>query len=535
LSWTAGFGDVTHDVYFGDDFDEVSGGLGNTFQGNQNSTAFNPGTFYPQGLVPGKTYYWRIDEVRDGGAAISKGDIWSFTGTLPGLGTILQEKWNNIYSESLEALKNHWKYPDQPDETKVLSQFDTGVELDDNYGGRIHGWLYAPLTGYYTFWLCTDDQGELWLSTDDDPVNVELIAYVKDSPTSSTGWASPYMWEKYSSQKSKPIRLTAGDKYYIMAIWKEGAGGDHCQVAWEGPGIPERSIIPGCYLSIEPVGTYPQPADGAKIGNKTPVLSWNPREAGVVYDVYLGANYYLVNNANRWDQSGIYRGRWNIASYATEELVVGRTYYWRIDEVEANGWTINKGSIWSFTLVDVDTMECQVSSSEDDGYASNDSLQNLSSDYLRTGFSSFGGVPYYMSGMVFRNVNIPQGTEIISARLKIYSHDNHLDGIIYGKIQAEAADDAEGLGGSRHIGSLPGTSASVNWDHYDPWAASTWYESPDIADVIQEVIDRAGWSANNSLTILYGTRVNDGGYRNFSSFDRGGGLAPKLEITYVPQ
>jgi len=535
LSWTAGFGEVTHDVYFGDNLDDVNDGLGDTFAGNQNSTTFDLEALFPQGLIPGKTYYWRIDEVMDDGSVVDKGDVWSFTGTLPGLGTIVQEKWNNIYSDSLEALKNHWKYPNQPDETKMLSQFDTGIELDDNYGGRVHGWLYAPLTGDYTFWLCTDDQGELWLSTDDDPINVELIAYVKDSPTASTGWASPYMWEKYASQKSKLIRLTAGSKYYIKAIWKEGIGGDQCQVAWEGPGIPARTIIPGCYLSAEPVGMYPQPADGSRIGNKTPDLRWNPREAGVAYDVYLGTNFSLVNIANRWDQSGIYRGRWLITTYAAEELIVGRTYYWRIDEIEANGWTVNKGSVWSFTIVDVDTVEYQVSSSEDDGYASNDSLQNLSSDYLRAGLSSFSGQPYYMSGMVFRNVNIPQGTEIISACLKIQSHDNHLDGIVYGRIEAEAADDAASLGGSRHIGSLPRTSALVNWDHYEPWAANTWYESPDIADLIQEVIDRAGWSPNNSLTILYSTRDDEGGYRNFSSYDRGGDLAPKLEITYVPQ
>ena len=283
------------------------------------------------------------------------------------------------------------------------------------------------------------------------------------------------------------------------------------------------------------VQTLPIPADGAKTGNLNPVLRWNPREAGLVYDVYLGTNFYLVNTVNRWDQSGIYRGRWLVASYITEQLVLGRTYYWRIDEVEANGWTVNKGSIWSFTIVDVDTIEYQVSASEDDGYASNDSLENLSSDFLRAGLTSFAGPPYYMSGMVFRNVNIPQGTEIISARLKICSHDNHLEDVVYSKIEAAAADDAAGLGGSHNIGSLSRTGASVNWDHYEPWVENTWYESPDIAGVIQEVIDRAGWSPNNSLTILYSTRDNEGGYRNFSSYDRGGNLAPELEITYVPQ
>ena len=79
-----------------------------------------------------------------------------------------------------------------------------------------------------------------------------------------------------------------------MALWKEGGDVDFCQVAWQGPGIPERTIVPGCYLSAEPVGTYPQPADGAKIGNKTPVLYWNPREAGVVYDVYFDSPEFVI-------------------------------------------------------------------------------------------------------------------------------------------------------------------------------------------------------------------------------------------------
>jgi hypothetical protein len=253
------------------------------------------------------------------------------------------------------------------------------------------------------------------------------------------------------------------------------------------------------------------------------------------YDVYFGTDFNRVKSANPWDTSGIYRGRWLVANYTTEELVLHRTYYWRIDEVEAKGWTINRGSVWSFTIVDIDTIEFQVSSSEDDGYAVNEDLQNLGYDFLKAGFSLSSGPPYYMSGMVFRNVNIPQGTEIISAYLKIQSHDDRLDGIVYGKIQAEAADDAASLGSSRRVDSLLMTSASVNWDHYEPWIENTWYESPDIADVVQEVVDRAGWSPSNSLTIIYSTRVSKGGYRNFSSYDRGDDLAPKLEITYVPR
>lgn len=535
LSWKAGFGAVRHEVYFGDNLGDVNEGLGGTLQGNQESTSFDVGLLYPNGLTPGTTYYWRVDGVKADRTTVHKGGVWNFTTTFPGLGTILQEKWNNIYGDDLNALKSHWKYPDSPDETKVITQFDTGTNLGENYGGRVHGWLYAPLTGNYTFWVCTDDQGELWLSTDGQPQNVQLIAYVKDSPTASTGWAPHNTWTKYASQKSNLVRLTAGDKYYIMTLWKEGLVDDHCQVAWEGPGIPERMIIPGDYLSIEPIGTYPIPADGARIGDRTPLLRWNPREAGVRYDVYFGTDFNRVNGANRADKSGIYRGRTTEASYATEALVVGRTYYWRIDDVEADGWTIHKGTVWSFTVVDTLTIECQVSSSEDDGYASNNNLQNLDGAYLRVGASSFAEPPYYVCGMVFRNVEIPQRAEIIGAYLKIRSYNSRLTDVVHGKIEAEAADSVGPFGSSHQMGSVPRTSASVNWDHYEPWTDDTWYNSPNIASVIQEVINRSGWSPrSSSLAILYSTREREGGNRNTSSCNRGGDYAPKLEITYAP-
>ncbi|MFH1881975.1 MAG: LamG domain-containing protein, partial [Planctomycetota bacterium] len=82
LSWSPGALAVSHDVYFGDNFDDVSAGAENTFQGNQASTFLVvgfPGFAYPDGLVPGTTYYWRIDEVNDTEPNSPwKGDVWSF-------------------------------------------------------------------------------------------------------------------------------------------------------------------------------------------------------------------------------------------------------------------------------------------------------------------------------------------------------------------------------------------------------------------------------------------------------------------------
>jgi len=82
LSWLPGYGAVSHDVYFGENFNDVDAGAESTLQGNQPSTFFVvgfPGFPYPDGLVTGTTYYWRIDEVEADGTTIHKGNVWSFT------------------------------------------------------------------------------------------------------------------------------------------------------------------------------------------------------------------------------------------------------------------------------------------------------------------------------------------------------------------------------------------------------------------------------------------------------------------------
>jgi len=85
LSWTPGDFAVSHDIYLGDNIDDVQAATRDSdlFRGNQNSTYYVagfPGFAYPEGLVPGTTYYWRIDEVNDADANSPwKGDLWSFT------------------------------------------------------------------------------------------------------------------------------------------------------------------------------------------------------------------------------------------------------------------------------------------------------------------------------------------------------------------------------------------------------------------------------------------------------------------------
>jgi hypothetical protein len=82
LSWSPVGLAASHDVYFSDSLDAVSAGAESAFQGNQSEPSLSVGFVgfpYPDGLIPGTTYYWRIDEVNDlHPDSPWEGDVWSF-------------------------------------------------------------------------------------------------------------------------------------------------------------------------------------------------------------------------------------------------------------------------------------------------------------------------------------------------------------------------------------------------------------------------------------------------------------------------
>ena len=86
MSWYAGSFAASHDVYFGENFDDVNDATPDSevFRGNQGlgTEFFIAGFFgypYPDGLVAGTTYYWRIDEVNDADPNSPwRGKVWSF-------------------------------------------------------------------------------------------------------------------------------------------------------------------------------------------------------------------------------------------------------------------------------------------------------------------------------------------------------------------------------------------------------------------------------------------------------------------------
>jgi hypothetical protein len=96
------------------------------------------------------------------------------------------------------------------------------------------------------------------------------------------------------------------------------------------------------------------PLNGATVNlSEATPFAWKPGESAAQHDVYFGTVEEDVNNADISDATGIYQGRKSLVLYTpAETLDLGGSYYWRVDEVEADGVTIHKGDVWSFTILD---------------------------------------------------------------------------------------------------------------------------------------------------------------------------------------
>ncbi|HLH55295.1 MAG TPA: DUF1800 family protein, partial [Verrucomicrobiae bacterium] len=131
------------------------------------------------------------------------------------------------------------------------------TDFGDNYGERIRGYLTAPVTGNYYFWIAGSDSAELWISDDSEPANKVRRAYVAPSanpaPPPVNGTAV-HQWNLQPNQRSPWLTLVAGQKYYVEVLHKAGVGiGDNWSVGWSqdptGTNTTPSGIVPGYVLS----------------------------------------------------------------------------------------------------------------------------------------------------------------------------------------------------------------------------------------------------------------------------------------------
>lgn len=202
------------------------------------------------GVAPG-TAIISAETVDGGFVAQSTITITDDVGSCVASGSILMEKYDNIPGEDLIELLNAPIYPDSPTSVDELTIFEIPSRVGDDYGIRVSGFLCAPETGLYTFWISGDNDVQLNLSSDNQFQNIQDIA-------GHTAFTNEREWNKYTSQRSVEILLFQGESYYIEALMKESAFGDHMSVGWrkpsDGPGNEPSEVIPGSVLSTVEAG-----------------------------------------------------------------------------------------------------------------------------------------------------------------------------------------------------------------------------------------------------------------------------------------
>jgi hypothetical protein len=142
--------------------------------------------------------------------------------------------------------------------------------LTPDYTSRLTALFYPPATGEYVFFVNSDDQSDLFVSTDSSPTNATLVAQ-------ETGWSNPWQWttgngastaaEKCSATWAAPnggtpwatgIYLNANTPYYVVLMHVDTGGGNNCEAtfmslsAWNalggagyGPALGSYSAMTG--------------------------------------------------------------------------------------------------------------------------------------------------------------------------------------------------------------------------------------------------------------------------------------------------
>ncbi len=168
------------------------------------------------------------------------------TGCTP-VGVVTGEGYVNIPGTQVADLLNNPAYPGNPGITVPLGSLEyNGV--GSNYGTRLSGYICAPITGNYVFYIAGDDQAGLFLSTDANPANKALVAY-NETPVGFRDWF------RFPTQQSAPIRMVKGARYYFETLHKQSTGSDYLSVGWTKPDGTSEAPVPGSRLSPIEVGS----------------------------------------------------------------------------------------------------------------------------------------------------------------------------------------------------------------------------------------------------------------------------------------
>jgi len=357
LSWRSGEYADKHDVYFGTDFDDVNDATttvdpNNVYQGRQYPNRYPIAETLS--LDFGETYYWRIDEVNASpDYTIFKGGIWQFT---------TEPFAYPIAGDEITATASSSKAADQGPENTI-----NGSGLDAN---DLHSTVPTDM------WLSGSHQpGEAWIQYELDNVYKlhEMWVWNHNSGMEDTlGYGLKDVTIEYSENGADYTTL---DTTHEFARAPGTPGYEHntevyfgvpakyvkltANSNWEGK-FDKYGLSEVRFFRIPVRPGEESPESGTTIDGIDVVLSWRPGREAAEHNVYFSASFEDVSTGtiapDIIDAADGCR-----ASYGPLSLDLGKTYYWKVNEVnlaeEPSTW---EGDVWNFTTPEylvVDDME----------------------------------------------------------------------------------------------------------------------------------------------------------------------------------
>jgi len=337
LSWTPSESAISHDVYFGDDPDMVSNANRTNPMGVLLSEGQDPNTFALDRLNFNQSYYWRIDEVGGTPDPIDRGQVWSFT---------VEPVSNSIPGENITATASSSEENKGPENTVNGSGLDESGLLHGNVGegnmwlssqdGVQPSWIeyeFDRLYKLHEMWVWNSNEGlEPLIGLGIKDVTIEYSANGTDYTTLGTTHEFAQAPGTIDYAHNTNVDFGGVAAKYVRLTANSNWGGILNQY-----GISEVRFF---YIPVSAREPYPE--SSATDVDVDLTLGWRAGREAASHDVYVSTDANALSLAG-----SVTEPRLDTASLA---LILGQTYYWRVDEVnDAEIPATWQGDIWNFS------------------------------------------------------------------------------------------------------------------------------------------------------------------------------------------
>ncbi len=346
LSWTPGLFAATHDVYFGTSFDDVNDASRTNPLGVLVSQSQVPNSYSPAAVLQWEqTYYWRVDEVNaPPDITIYKGEVWQFT---------VESFAYPIAGTSITATASSQFNENQGPEKTIDG---SGLDANDLHSTEeLDIWL-SNITGPQPTWIQYEFDRvyklhQMWVWNHNNSIEPMIGFGIKDATieysTDGANWATLATVEFARAPGAAgyayntTVDLSGVVAKYVKITANSNWGGvlnqyGLSEVRFFYVPVVARKPVPASGTTDVPIGTIDEPIDVT--------LSFRAGRDAASHNMYFSTDGQAVIDGTAAVTTI------SQTSYGPLSLDLGKTYYWRVDEVnEAETPATWQSDVWNFS------------------------------------------------------------------------------------------------------------------------------------------------------------------------------------------